>query len=162
MASEQLNPATLQPLVSVITPFYNTGQYIAECIESVLAQSYSHWEYILVNNQSTDSSRSIAERYAREDNRIRLLDTPKFLSQGENFNAALHHISPESRYCQVLLADARTIAGSIDLLKAHAKGLAGGLEPELSIVVDVMFPMSALTAAVARCTPLGRPVVPDV
>jgi DNA-binding transcriptional LysR family regulator len=49
---------------------------------------------------------------------------------------------------QVLLADARTIAGSIDLLKAHAKGLAGGLEPELSIVVDVMFPMSALTAAV--------------
>src|ERR1700678_4556687 len=49
---------------------------------------------------------------------------------------------------QVLLADARTIAGSIHLLKAHAKGLAGGLEPELSIVVDVMFPMSALTAAV--------------
>jgi len=106
MSSEQLNPATQQqPLVSVITPFYDTGQYIAECIESVLAQTYSHWEYILVNNQSTDSSRSIAERYAREDNRIRLLDTPNFLSQGENFNAALHHISPESRYCQVLLAD---------------------------------------------------------
>src|SRR5271155_908010 len=106
MSSEQLNPATQQqPLVSVITPFYNTGQYIAECIESVLAQTYSHWEYILVNNQSTDSSRSIAERYAREDNRIRLLDTPNFLSQGENFNAALHHISPESGYCQVLLAE---------------------------------------------------------
>ena len=57
MSSEQLNSATHQPLVSVITPFYNTGQYIGECIESVLAQTYSHWEYILVNNQSTDSSR---------------------------------------------------------------------------------------------------------
>jgi glycosyltransferase involved in cell wall biosynthesis len=105
MSSEQLNPARQQPLVSVITPFYNTGQYIAECIESVLAQTYSRWEYILVNNQSTDSSRSIAERYAREDSRIRLLDTAKFLSQGENFNAALNYMSPESRYCQVLLAD---------------------------------------------------------
>jgi DNA-binding transcriptional LysR family regulator len=49
---------------------------------------------------------------------------------------------------QVLRGDARTVAGGIDLLKAHAKGLAGGLESELSIVIDVMFPMSVLTAAV--------------
>jgi DNA-binding transcriptional LysR family regulator len=50
---------------------------------------------------------------------------------------------------RALLADARTVTGHVDLLKAHAKGLAGGLEPELSIVVDVMFPMSALTTAVS-------------
>ena len=49
---------------------------------------------------------------------------------------------------QVLLAHARTAAGDVDLLKAQAKRLAGGLEPELSIVVEVMFPMAALTAAV--------------
>ena len=49
---------------------------------------------------------------------------------------------------QVLLAHARTVAGDVDLLKAQAKRLAGGLEPELSIVVEVMFPMAALTAAV--------------
>jgi DNA-binding transcriptional LysR family regulator len=48
-----------------------------------------------------------------------------------------------------LLADARTVAGNVDLLKAHAKGLAGGLESELSIVVDVMFPMAVLTAAIS-------------
>lgn len=48
-----------------------------------------------------------------------------------------------------LLADARTVAGTMDLFKARAKGLAGGLEPELSVVVDVMFPMWALTDAVA-------------
>ncbi len=105
MSTTQLNSPTHPPLVSVITPFYNTGQYIAECIESVLAQSYSHWEYILVNNQSTDSSRSVAERYAREDKRIRLLDTPSFFGQIENFNAALRYVSPESRYCKVVLAD---------------------------------------------------------
>jgi DNA-binding transcriptional LysR family regulator len=49
---------------------------------------------------------------------------------------------------QVLLAHARTVAGDVDRLKAHAKHLAGGLEPELSITVDVMFPMGTLTAAV--------------
>jgi DNA-binding transcriptional LysR family regulator len=49
---------------------------------------------------------------------------------------------------QVLLAHARTIAGDVDLLKAHAKSLAGGLEPELSIAVDAMFPMATLTTAI--------------
>jgi DNA-binding transcriptional LysR family regulator len=49
---------------------------------------------------------------------------------------------------QVLLAHARTVLGDVDLLKAQARRLAGGLEPELSIVVEVMFPMATLTAAV--------------
>jgi DNA-binding transcriptional LysR family regulator len=50
---------------------------------------------------------------------------------------------------RALLADARTVAGHIDLLKARAKSLAGGLEPELSMAVDVMLPDAAFTAAVA-------------
>src|SRR5271154_910733 len=50
---------------------------------------------------------------------------------------------------RALLADARTVACDIDLLKARAKSLAGGLEPELSVAVDVMFPVAIFTAAVA-------------
>ncbi len=50
---------------------------------------------------------------------------------------------------RALLADARAVAGGMDLFKARAKGLAGGLEPELSVVVDVMFPIEVLTSAVA-------------
>jgi DNA-binding transcriptional LysR family regulator len=53
-----------------------------------------------------------------------------------------------TRQGQTLLAHARTVAGDVDLLKAQAKRLAGGLEPELSIAVEVMFPMTVLTAAV--------------
>src|ERR1700733_6405488 len=49
-----------------------------------------------------------------------------------------------------VLADARAVASGIDQLKARAKGMAGGLEPELSIVIDVMFPMAVLTHAVAQ------------
>ena len=49
---------------------------------------------------------------------------------------------------RALLADARAVAGDVDVLKARAKNLAGGLEPELSVAVDVMFPPAPLTAAV--------------
>ena len=47
-----------------------------------------------------------------------------------------------------LLTHARAVAAEMDLLKAHAKGLASGLEPDLSVVIDVMFPMAIVTAAV--------------
>ena len=50
---------------------------------------------------------------------------------------------------RALLADARAVAGDIDLLKARARSLAGGLEPELSVAVDVMFPDAAFANAVA-------------
>jgi DNA-binding transcriptional LysR family regulator len=50
---------------------------------------------------------------------------------------------------RALLADARAVAGDVDLLKARAKSLAGGLEPELSVAVDVMFPDAIFTHAVA-------------
>src|ERR1700676_5427534 len=48
-----------------------------------------------------------------------------------------------------LLVDARAVAGDVDLLKARAKRLAGGLEPELSVVFDVGFPLAPFTATVA-------------
>jgi DNA-binding transcriptional LysR family regulator len=50
---------------------------------------------------------------------------------------------------RALLVDARTVAGDIDLFKARAKGLARGLEPELSVVADVMFPIAPITGVVA-------------
>jgi DNA-binding transcriptional LysR family regulator len=59
----------------------------------------------------------------------------------------------------VLLADARMITAGVDALKARAKGMAGGLEPELSVVVDVMFPMAALTGA-AKAFSLKFPRTP--
>lgn len=93
------------PLVSVITPVYNTGEYLEQAIKSVLEQSYGNFEYIICNNHSTDASGEIAERYARLDSRIRVIQPPKFLPQAPNFNYALQQISPDSRYCKLILAD---------------------------------------------------------
>jgi DNA-binding transcriptional LysR family regulator len=50
---------------------------------------------------------------------------------------------------RALLVDARAVAGDVDLFKARAKSLAGGLEPELSVAVDVVFPLAPFTATVA-------------
>ena len=94
-----------EPLVSVVTPFHNTAPYLAQCIESVLAQTYTHFEYILVDNCSTDASGEIAESYARRDSRIRLVRRTALLSQVQNYNAALAEISETSRYCKIAQAD---------------------------------------------------------
>jgi len=58
-----------QPLVTVLTPLYNGEKYLAECIESVLNQTYLHWNYVIVNNCSTDGSLAIAASYAAKDRR---------------------------------------------------------------------------------------------
>jgi glycosyltransferase involved in cell wall biosynthesis len=92
-------------LVSVVTPFFNTAPYLAECIESVLAQSFTQFEYILMDNCSTDGSSEIAAHYASRDPRIRLIRCSEFLSQLANYNRALTEISDASAYCKIVQAD---------------------------------------------------------
>jgi glycosyltransferase involved in cell wall biosynthesis len=67
-------------LVSVVTPVYNTGEYLEAAILSVLAQSYRNFEYIICNNHSTDETAEIAARFAASDPRIRVVSPPAFLS----------------------------------------------------------------------------------
>jgi glycosyltransferase involved in cell wall biosynthesis len=112
-----------QPLVSVITPVYNTEKYLAECIESVLAQTYESWEYMIVNNCSTDRSLEIALHFAQRDSRIRVCNNDKFLSQFQNWNHAMRQISSESKYCKVVHADdwlfPECIARMVEVAEAH-------------------------------------------
>lgn len=61
-------------LVSVITPLYNSERYVAETIESVRAQTYQHWEMLIVDDCSTDSSKEVVRSYSRRDERIALIE----------------------------------------------------------------------------------------
>lgn len=62
-----------KPVVSVIIPVYNGEKYLKECLDSVIRQSFSHWEMICINDGSTDGSLRILEDFARMDDRIRVL-----------------------------------------------------------------------------------------
>ena len=94
-----------EPLVSVVTPFYNTAEFLRECIESVLSQTYSNFEYILVDNQSTDGSAAIAAEFAARDQRIRVVRNERFVDQVPNYNGALLHVSAHARYVKIVQAD---------------------------------------------------------
>lgn len=60
----------MSELVSIITPSYNSAAYIAEMIESILAQTYTNWELLITDDCSTDDSVKIIESYATKDSRI--------------------------------------------------------------------------------------------
>lgn len=63
-----------KPFFSVIVPIYNVENYLAKCLDSILAQTYTDFELLLINDGSTDKSREIAEQYAsRERERISLI-----------------------------------------------------------------------------------------
>lgn len=94
-----------QPLVSVVTPVYNGEKYLRECIESVLAQTYEDFEFIIANNCSKDQTLAIAQSYARLDPRIRVIDATDFVGAIENSNRALTHMAADSAYCKILHAD---------------------------------------------------------
>jgi len=95
----------LEPLVSIVTPVFNGERYLRECIESVLAQTYSSWDLTIVDNYSTDRTLDIAREYAACDHRIRIHRNEHFVRVIENYNIAFRQISPESKYCKPLAAD---------------------------------------------------------
>jgi len=94
-----------QPLVSVVTPVYNGGDFLAACIESVLGQTYKNFEYIIVNNCSTDRSLEVALAYAKKDSRVHVHNNKKFVGVIENHNIAFSLISPGAKYCKVVSGD---------------------------------------------------------
>ncbi|MDD7887396.1 glycosyltransferase [Flavivirga sp. 57AJ16] len=62
-----------KPLVSILIPFKNTEAYIEACVASILNQTYAHWELLIVDDNSSDSSANIVKKFAKKDERITLL-----------------------------------------------------------------------------------------
>ena len=71
------NPAPQSsPCISVMIPVFNSGKYLAACLDSVLGQTYQNLDVMIVNDTSTDDSLEIAERYAARDSRLRIFTVP--------------------------------------------------------------------------------------
>lgn len=62
-------------LISIIVPVYNVGQYLIRCVESIISQSYTNWELILVDDGSTDNSGHISDDFSNRDARIKVIHT---------------------------------------------------------------------------------------
>ena len=60
-------------VVSIIVPVYNVEAYLAECIDSLLGQTYPHLEVLLIDDGSTDGSGKICDDYAQRDSRVRVV-----------------------------------------------------------------------------------------
>ncbi len=80
------------PLVSILIPFKNTAKFLHECIQSIINQTYSNWELIIVDDNSTDKSFSIVENYVVTDGRIKL-----FKNEGNGIIDALRLALNESK-----------------------------------------------------------------
>ena len=109
--------------ISIGIPFYNAESYLEYAICSVLAQTYLYWELILIDDGSSDNSLSIANKYAGNDDRIRVI------SDGENRKLPnrLNQIINEANYDYIARMDADDIIHpnrlklQLDFLKANAE-----------------------------------------
>lgn len=79
----------MTPLVSVIMPAYNAERFIAEAIQSVLAQSETRWELLVIDDCSTDSTRRIVTELANTDARIRLIENEENMGVARTRNRGL-------------------------------------------------------------------------
>ena len=62
-----------KPLISVITPAYNAQKTLAKAVNSVIAQKFKDWQLIIVNDGSKDNTKEIAEQFAKQDSRIKVI-----------------------------------------------------------------------------------------
>jgi glycosyltransferase involved in cell wall biosynthesis len=99
-----LNPSP-QPLVTVATAVYNGEEYLAECAESVIRQTYSNWRYHIIDNCSTDRTPEIAREIASRDPRIDYQRCEDFVDVNESYSRGFASVDPEASYLKIVDSD---------------------------------------------------------
>lgn len=111
-------------LISIITPMYNGEKYVSQTIETVLSQSFPHWEMLIVDDGSQDASPKIVSAYAQRDNRVRLIQQPNGGSASARNNALRQ---AQGRYICFLdaddLWDSNFLEEQLNFLKNHQAAL---------------------------------------
>lgn len=74
---------------SIITPMYNAERFLKETAKSVFAQTHQSWEWVLVNDCSTDNSWEIMQELAKEDDRVKIYSNDTNLKSGKTRNFAI-------------------------------------------------------------------------
>jgi len=96
---------TNNPFISVFTPNFNKAHFISETIESILNQNYSNFEYIIIDDCSTDKSLQIIQKYAKLDKRIKIYKNEKNLGIVKTRNKGFKYSSMKSKYFAIIDSD---------------------------------------------------------
>ena len=111
----------MSALVSIITPSYNSARFINECVNSVLEQTYTNWELIIIDDASDDNSRELISNIAERDNRIKFVFLTKNIGAAGARNVALE--MSEGRYIAFLDSDdvwkTEKLTTQIDFMQFH-------------------------------------------
>jgi glycosyltransferase involved in cell wall biosynthesis len=119
---QSLKQQSMTQLVSIVIPCYNYGWLLPETLNSVLVQTYPHWECIIIDDGSTDNSRAVGEEYQQRDARFRYIyQENKGMSAARNHGVAI----AQGAYIQFLDSDdllvPRKLETQVALLEARAE-----------------------------------------
>lgn len=108
-----------QPAISVVIPTYNAAKFLREALDSLLAQTFTNWEAVCVNDGSTDNSLEILQEYAARDGRFRILDGPNG-GYGKAMNRGMD--AAAGKYMAILEPDDFLPMHAYEALHAAAEG----------------------------------------
>lgn len=111
----------MSALVSIITPSYNSARFINDCVSSVLEQTYTNWELIIIDDASDDNSKELISDFASKDNRIKFVFLTENIGAAGARNIALE--KAEGRYIAFLDSDdiwkKEKLAKQIDFMQSN-------------------------------------------
>jgi glycosyltransferase involved in cell wall biosynthesis len=93
------------PLVTICIPVYNGDKFIEELLESIKKQTYTNFKCHIVNNASTDQTKTITEKCIADDDRFTLHTYTEFADIIANWNRTVNHMDPAAKYFKVVQAD---------------------------------------------------------
>jgi glycosyltransferase involved in cell wall biosynthesis len=117
----------MTPTVSVLMPVHNAERYLAEAVESILGQTFTDFEFLIIDDGSTDRSRAILERYAARDGRIRLTSRPNTgytVALNEGLGLARGELVARMDADDVALPE--RVARQVEYLRAHPEVVCVG------------------------------------
>ena len=91
------------PFVSILIPVFNREKYIAECIESALAQTYAHFEIVIVDNASTDRTTKICQDFANRNSKIRFFENQNNIGPVRNWQRCAQEA--KGNFVKILFSD---------------------------------------------------------
>lgn len=102
----------MHPLVSIITPTYNSADFISESIDAILSQSFTDWELLITDDCSSDNTREVIKTYADKDSRVKLFVLEKNSGAGAARNNSL--ANAQGRYIAFCDSDDRWTSDKLE------------------------------------------------